>query len=70
MDGLKTGKLGGALRGAPSLLPFFSLYLPSGTQKRHFISFFLCPKSGGCTSRSYCFSWKKKTQLGTIDFGH
>jgi len=41
MDGLKTGKLGGALWGAGSLLPFFSLYLPSCTQKPHFIYLFL-----------------------------
>jgi hypothetical protein len=45
MDGLKKGKLGGALGGAGSLLPFFSLYLLSRTQKTHFIiSFFLSPK--------------------------
>jgi hypothetical protein len=41
MGGLKTGKLGGALGGAGSLLPFFRLYLLSHTQKRHFIYFFL-----------------------------
>jgi hypothetical protein len=41
MDGLKTGKLGGALGGAGSLLRFFTLYLLSRTQKRHFIYFFL-----------------------------
>jgi hypothetical protein len=45
---LKTGKLGGALGAAGSLLPFLRLYLPSCTEKQHFIyliiSFFLSPK--------------------------
>jgi len=55
MDGLNTGKLGRALGGTGSLLPFFRLYLSPCTQKPHFISFFL-QKSAGCTSRSCCFS--------------
>ncbi len=40
MDGFKTGKLGGALGGVGQLLPFFKLYLPSCTKKKHFIFLF------------------------------
>jgi hypothetical protein len=47
MDGLKTGKVGGALGGAGSLLPFFRLcfiYFLALRRDTLFISFFLSPK--------------------------
>jgi len=47
MDGLKTGKLGDALGGAGSVLPFFRRYVPSCTQKRHFIYWALRPQGQG-----------------------
>ncbi len=41
MDGLKTGKLGGTMGAAGSLLPFFKIYLPSCNQNRHFIYIYI-----------------------------
>jgi hypothetical protein len=62
MDGLKTGKLGGALGGCwitPALLQALFTFLHSEGTLYLFLSFFL-QKSGGCTSRTCCFNWKKK----------
>jgi hypothetical protein len=60
--------LGGALGGgAGSLPPFFRLYLPSSTQNRHFISFFLQKVVAALQEPVVLVG--KNSQLGAIELG-
>jgi len=56
--------------GAGSLLPFFRLYLPSSTQKRHFLYLFISfSRKVVAALQEGVVLVGKKTQLGSTDLG-